>query len=120
MPSSVPRSPLLSSRTPPTSTPTPPIPAKLDADRPPSANGKAKAKALFYPSASAILAPSTVGVPAGTTLTYHVVTKRLALLALIPTAVWEQRRGLIEYNVVFFREGMQEICDVEEEVRGGG
>lgn len=61
-----------------------------------------------------------MGVPAGTTIAYHVVTRRLALLALIPTAVWEQRRGLVEYNVVFFREGVQEICDVEEEVRGGG
>lgn len=118
MPSSVPRSPLLSSRTPPTVTPSPTIPTRPDTDQPPPVNGKAKA--LFYPSASATLAPSTVGVPAGTTLTYHVVTKRLALLALIPTAVWEQRRGLVEYNVVFFREGVQEICDVEEEVRGGG
>lgn len=76
-------------------------------------------KALFYPSASATLAPSAVGVLTGTTLTYYVVTKRLALLALLPTAVWEQRRGLVEYNVVFFREGVQEICDVEDDVRGG-
>lgn len=55
-----------------------------------------------------------------TTLTYHLITRNLALLALIPTAVFEERRGLVEYNVVFFREGVQEICDVEEEVRGAG
>jgi Ras-related GTP-binding protein C/D len=42
----------------------------------------------------------------------------LALLALIPTAVFETRRGLLEYNIVFFREGVQEICDVEREIRG--
>ncbi|KZT73074.1 hypothetical protein DAEQUDRAFT_722183 [Daedalea quercina L-15889] len=113
--SSVPRSPLLSSRQ--QTAPASAVPAKSDYP-PPSSNGHLKA--LFYPSASATLAPSTVGVPTGTTLTYHVVTKRLALLALLPTAVWEQRRGLVEYNVVFFREGVQEICDVEEEVRGGG
>jgi Ras-related GTP-binding protein C/D len=55
-----------------------------------------------------------------TTLTYHLITKSLALLALIPTGVYEERRGLVEYNVVFFREGVQEICDVEEEVHGVG
>jgi len=53
-----------------------------------------------------------------TTLTYHLITKNLALLALVPTAVFEERRGLVEYNVVFFREGVQEICDLEQEVRG--
>jgi Ras-related GTP-binding protein C/D len=41
-------------------------------------------------------------------------------LAVIPTAVYEERKGLVEYNVVFFREGVQEICDIEDEVRGGG
>jgi Ras-related GTP-binding protein C/D len=44
----------------------------------------------------------------------------LALLALIPTGIYEERRGLIEYNVVFFREGVQEICDVVEEMRTVG
>lgn len=70
---------------------------------------------LFYPSAAATLSPSAAG--AGTTLTYHLITSQLALLALIPTAVFEARRGLIEYNVVFFREGVQEICEVEDEAR---
>jgi Ras-related GTP-binding protein C/D len=68
---------------------------------------------LFYPSAATSLYPSTPG----TTLTYHLITPNLALLALIPTAVFETRRGLLEYNVVFFREGVQEICDVEREAR---
>ncbi|KAI0951048.1 hypothetical protein AcW1_008194 [Taiwanofungus camphoratus] len=75
------------------------------------------AKPLFYPSASTTL---SVGAGAGTTLTYHRITQHLALLALLPTAVFEARRGLVEYNVVFFREGVQEICQVEDEVRGGG
>jgi Ras-related GTP-binding protein C/D len=44
----------------------------------------------------------------------------LALLAVIPTAVYEERKGLVEYNVVFFREGVQEICDIENEVRSRG
>ncbi|KAG6862513.1 hypothetical protein C0995_000061 [Termitomyces sp. Mi166 len=71
---------------------------------------------LFYPSASTCLHPSTPG----TTLTYHLITPQLALLALLPTSVYEGRRGLIEFNVVFFREGVQEICQVEKETRTGG
>ncbi|TRM67865.1 Gtr1/RagA G protein conserved region-domain-containing protein [Schizophyllum amplum] len=68
------------------------------------------AKDMFYPSASTSLSPA----PPGTTLTYHVITSQLALLAVLPTqTVWEARRGLVEYNVVFFREGVREICEVE-------
>ncbi|KAL1662270.1 Gtr1/RagA G protein Gtr2 [Schizophyllum commune] len=75
-------------------------------------SGKARvAKDLFYPSASTSLSPA----PPGTTLTYHVITSQLALLAVLPTqTVWEARRGLVEYNVVFFREGVREICEVEK------
>ncbi|KAF7968799.1 hypothetical protein HWV62_29266 [Athelia sp. TMB] len=69
----------------------------------------------FYPSASTSLSPSRPG----TTLTYHLVTGSLALLALIPTTVYEMRRGLVEYNVVWLREGVQEIVAVEREGRGG-
>jgi Ras-related GTP-binding protein C/D len=47
------------------------------------------------------------------------ITSQLALLALLPTSVYEGRRGLLEYNVVFFREGVQEICEVEKEARDG-
>ncbi|KAJ7455231.1 Gtr1/RagA G protein Gtr2 [Mycena galericulata] len=72
-------------------------------------------KDRFYPSAAASLHPSAPG----TTLTYHLITPHLALLALVPTGVYEGRRGLLEYNVVFFREGVQEICGVELEARGG-
>ncbi|GBE88273.1 GTP-binding protein [Sparassis crispa] len=75
-------------------------------------------KPLFYPSASTSLSPSSAG--AGTTLTYHLITPQLGLLALIPTTVFEMRHGLVEYNVVFFREGVQEICEVEEDVRKVG
>ncbi|KAH9481309.1 GTP-binding protein gtr2 [Psilocybe cubensis] len=56
--------------------------------------------------------------PGTTTLTYHLITQHLALLALIPAHVYTERRGLVEYNVVFFREGVQEICEIEEEARG--
>ncbi len=38
----------------------------------------------------------------------------------MPTPVFESRRGLVEYNVVFFREGVQEIYQVEQEARTGG
>ncbi|KAF9223714.1 Gtr1 raga G protein Gtr2 [Gyrodon lividus] len=68
-------------------------------------------KALFYPSASTSLSPSHPG----TTLTYHLVTPHLALLALLPTTVYEMRRGLVEWNVVWFREGVGEIWEVEKE-----
>lgn len=77
---------------------------------------KKPAKEMFYPSAATSLHPATPG----TTLTYHKITSSLALLALLPTSVYEGRRGLLEYNVVFFREGVQEICDVEKETREGG
>ncbi|KAJ7650016.1 Gtr1 raga G protein Gtr2, partial [Roridomyces roridus] len=72
-------------------------------------------KDRFCPSAAASLHPSMPG----TTLTYHLVTPQLALLALVPTSVYEGRRGLLEYNVVFFREGVQEIWEVENQARGG-
>ena len=88
----------------------------------PASSAPRKLKSLFYPSASTALSPgaSGAGAGAGTTLTYHLITPSLALLALLPTAVYEQRRGLVEYNVVFFREGVQEICEVEEEARRVG
>jgi len=80
---------------------------------------KSKTRPFFYPSASTSL--STPSSPSGgtTTLTYHLITKGLALLAVIPTTVYEERKGLIEYNVVYFREGVQEICDAQNEVRVG-
>ncbi|KAJ4477411.1 Gtr1/RagA G protein conserved region-domain-containing protein [Lentinula aciculospora] len=41
----------------------------------------------------------------------------LMLLVLLPTAVWESRRGLVELNVIAVREGVQEIVDLEREGR---
>ncbi|KZT29626.1 hypothetical protein NEOLEDRAFT_1238424 [Neolentinus lepideus HHB14362 ss-1] len=73
-----------------------------------------RSKELFYPSASTSLSATS----SGTTLTYHLVTPALALLSVVPTAVYETRRGLLEYNVVYFREGVQEIYEVEREARG--
>lgn len=81
----------------------------------PTSAAIAKPKPLFYPSASVSLSPTSAG--AGTTMSYHLITPQLALLALLPTAVYENRRGLVEYNVVFFREGVQEICEVEADAR---
>jgi len=66
----------------------------------------------FYPSAAVTLAQ-------GTTLTYHLITPQLALLAMLHPSVFEERRGLLEYNVVFFREGVQEIAVVERDARAG-
>ncbi|KAG6327377.1 hypothetical protein ID866_11712, partial [Astraeus odoratus] len=68
-------------------------------------------KPLNFPSASASLTPSHPG----TTLTYHLVTPHLALLALLPTTVYDMRRGLVEWNVVWLREGVREIWEVEKE-----
>jgi Ras-related GTP-binding protein C/D len=87
-----------------------------EASTPPNSTIHRPPKDLFYPSAATSLYPSTPG----TTLTYHLITPQLALLALLPTSIYEGRRGLIEFNVVFFREGVQEICEVEKEARGGG
>ena len=79
------------------------------------ATARTKHKSLFYPSASASLSPTSAGT--GTTLTYHLITPQLALVALLPTAVFDSKRGLIEYNAVIFREGVQEICEVEADAR---
>ncbi|KAF9648673.1 Gtr1 raga G protein Gtr2, partial [Thelephora ganbajun] len=73
-------------------------------------------KALFYPSASTSLSPGSTE----TTVTCYLITPQLALLALIPTQTFEGRRGLVEYNVVYFREGVQEIWQVEREARTRG
>ena len=42
------------------------------------------------------------------------------MLALLPTTVLERRRGLLEYNAVFFKEGVLEIGSVIRETRSGG
>jgi hypothetical protein len=68
-------------------------------------------KPLTHPSAATRLSGQT-------TLTYHLITPHLALIALLPTDVYEGRRGLVEYNVVFLREGVREIWGVEWERRG--
>ena len=81
-------------------------------------NSRPKQKQLFYPSASSSLSHTASG--RYDTVIYHLITPHLALLAVLPTAVFESRRGLVEYNMVFFREGVQEICEVEEEARRVG
>nr|GAT51380.1 Gtr1/RagA G-protein [Mycena chlorophos] len=88
-------------------------PTASSPSKPHSPSASAREQHRFYPSAAASLHPTT----SGTTLTYHLVTPHLALVALVPTTVYEGRRGLLEYNVVFVREGVQEIWDVERESR---
>jgi Ras-related GTP-binding protein C/D len=43
--------------------------------------------------------------------TYHLVTPHLTLLALLPMTVYDMRRGLVEWNVMWFREGVREIWE---------
>jgi Ras-related GTP-binding protein C/D len=85
-------------------------PANLPPQTDTSDPSQLSTKAPFYPSASTSLSPSQ---PA--TLTYHLVTPHLALVASLPTPVFEMRRGLVEWNVVWFREGVREIWEVEKE-----
>jgi len=90
-------------------------PSSSDKGKLPDAN-QVTPKAFFYPSASTSLSPGSTE----TTVTCHLITPQLALLALIPTQTFEGRRGLVEYNVVYFREGVQEIWQVEREARTRG
>ncbi|KZP23758.1 Gtr1/RagA G protein Gtr2 [Athelia psychrophila] len=92
-----------------------PLPPRISTSTPPPTPAPSVIPPPFYPSASTSLSPSRPG----TTLTYHLLTGSLALLALVPTTVYEMRRGLVEYNVVWLREGVQEIVAVEREGRGG-
>ncbi|EIM91514.1 uncharacterized protein STEHIDRAFT_49232 [Stereum hirsutum FP-91666 SS1] len=73
----------------------------------------------FYPSSSLSLS-SQSNATQGTTITYHQLTPHLALLAVLPTSIWEGRRGLVEYNVVWMREGVREIWEEEWGARGVG
>ncbi|KAG1743957.1 Gtr1 raga G protein Gtr2 [Suillus paluster] len=98
---------------PPTATASTPAFSTTPAGTPPltTSSPVPTSKPHFFPSAATSLSPSHPG----TTLTYHLVTPHLALLALLPTTVYEMRRGLVEWNVVWFREGVREIWEVERE-----
>lgn len=52
-----------------------------------------------------------------TSLIYWQITKNLCLVVIIPTEVYSNRRGLVEYNLVFFRQGVQEILEVDASER---
>lgn len=43
--------------------------------------------------------------------------RNLCLVIIVPTEVYLNRRGLIEYNLVFFRQGVQEILEVDASER---
>jgi len=100
--------PLYKSDTPPSTATSPALHPPADVSDPLST------KAPFYPSASTSLSPSQP-----VTLTFHLVTPHLALVASLPTPVFEMRRGLVEWNVVWFREGVREIWEVERERNKG-
>lgn len=40
-------------------------------------------------------------------------SSNLAIIVLLPSETYDRRRGLVEYNLVFFKEGVQEILEVE-------
>ena len=101
------------------STSTHPLPAPTRTSAPPSVHTPQPNPTNFYPSSSTTLNTPSSPSGASTTLSYHLITKHLALLALLPSTVYEERRGLVEYNVVFFRQGVQEICAEEEHARVG-
>jgi len=106
------------SNTPPDVLPSTPAPSAVTTSSSPNLppqtdtpdSSKPSTKAQFYPSASTSLSPSQP-----ITLTYHLVTPHLALVASLPTPVFEMRRGLVEWNVVWFRQGVREIWEVEQE-----
>jgi len=54
-----------------------------------------------------------------TTLAFWQVTRDLAVLAILQTSVFQTRRGLMEYNMVFLRDGVREILHLQNDVRRG-
>ena len=72
---------------------------------------------LFYHAQHALLR-LTLGSGAST-FSSHLITKQLALLALRLSTVYEERQGLVECSVVFFRQGVQEICAKEKHAKVG-
>ncbi|KZT40027.1 hypothetical protein SISSUDRAFT_983945 [Sistotremastrum suecicum HHB10207 ss-3] len=58
-------------------------------------------------------ASSSTRLKPDSTLTYWQVTPNMAVVTLLRTELFQTRRGLIEYNLVFLREGIQEILEVE-------
>jgi len=62
---------------------------------------------------------SAVQINPDTTLALWQVTQDLAVLALLQTTVFQSRRGLMEYNLVFLRDGIREILNVERDRRRG-
>ncbi|KAG8972351.1 hypothetical protein FRB90_010245, partial [Tulasnella sp. 427] len=59
-----------------------------------------------WSSSSARLTPES-------TLAYWQITDTLVLVCLLRSQTFEERRGLIEYNVTFFRSAIQKIVQVE-------
>jgi len=43
----------------------------------------------------------------------HGRLSNLTIVALLPSETYDTRRGLVEYNLVFFKVAVREILDVE-------
>ncbi|CCO29653.1 GTP-binding protein gtr2 [Rhizoctonia solani AG-1 IB] len=99
-------------------TPTPQYPSGPPLQYKPEAGGDAQSvnshDELFpegeWASSFAQLLPET-------TLAYWQITGSLALVSLVRSDVFETKRGLIEYNVAFFRDAVQKIQSI---VMSGG
>jgi Ras-related GTP-binding protein C/D len=84
---------------------------------------------LFASSAHASVSPATAHVHAptqapsggtGSAIAFHAAGETLALVSILPARVWPAKRALVDYNVVFLREGVREIVKEEWAARGGG
>lgn len=71
----------------------------------------------IYPSASTSLSPSASESGTPMTMIYHGLTPSLALVALLPTTMFNARRGMLGFNIVWLMEGVQKICEAEMELR---
>jgi Ras-related GTP-binding protein C/D len=88
----------------------------------PSSSTAAPPRPLFAASAHASVAPTTshASPSAISALAFHAAGETLALVSVLPVRIWPAKRALIEYNVVWLREGVREIVREEWAARGGG
>jgi len=47
-----------------------------------------------------------------TTLAFWQITNALGVVAMLPSETFHHRRGLVEYNLVFFRDGVRDGCEI--------
>ncbi|KAG8702848.1 hypothetical protein FRC08_003207 [Ceratobasidium sp. 394] len=93
-------------------TPTPqhpglPFRTKLEGPRGDADDKVAASEPELFPEGS--WASSFAQLAPETTLAYWQITTSLALVSLVRSDIYESKRGLIEYNVAFFRDAVQKI-----------